>query len=58
MTTLQQEIVTSFLKELDEAKCIDAQKIDIFRGLLSDGKKLRADDVIKMLTLSCGGDIK
>jgi molybdopterin converting factor small subunit len=57
MTTLQQEIAESFLKELEESKHLDARKVEELRALISDGKKLKADDIIKILAPPAGGDL-
>jgi hypothetical protein len=58
MTTLQKEITESFLAKLKECKDIDAHKIEQLRALLEGGKKLKADDIIKILSLPAGGDLK
>jgi hypothetical protein len=58
MTTLQQQIVESFMKELDESKHVDAQQIEQLKAVFNDGKKLKVDDVIKILSPSVAGDVK
>lgn len=58
MATLQQEIAESFLKKLEECEHIDSQQIEQLRALLSDGKKLKPDDILKILSPAVGGDLK
>lgn len=57
MATLQQEITESFLKKLEESEHLDPEKIEQLRKLLSDGKKLRADDLVKIFTATASGDL-
>lgn len=58
MATLQQQIAEQFLAKLAESKDVDAEKIDQLRKLLADGKKLKADDLVKLFSLPVGGDLK
>jgi DNA-binding GntR family transcriptional regulator len=58
MPTLQQQIVEKFLARLAEAKDIDAAKIARLRALLADGKKVKAEDFVKVFSLPAGGDLK
>jgi hypothetical protein len=56
MATLPQQIVEKFLLKLTESKDVDTERIEQLRGLLADGKKLKADDVVKIFSPS-GGDL-
>jgi hypothetical protein len=58
MATLQQQIAETFLAKLAESKAMDAEKIDKLRTLLSNSKKPKADDLVKIFTLPAGGDLK
>jgi hypothetical protein len=41
-----------------ESNQVDAERIGQLRKLLADGKKLKADDLVKIFSLSPGGDLK
>jgi hypothetical protein len=58
MTTLQQQIVETFLAKLAESKEVDAAKIDQLQTLLADNKKVKAEDFLKIFSLPAGGDLK
>ena len=58
MPTLQQQIVEKFLARLAETKDVDAEKIARLRALLADGKKVKAEDFVKVFSLPAGGDLK
>jgi hypothetical protein len=58
MATLQQQITELFLKSLEDSKRVDAEKIEQLRTLLAEGKKLKADEVVKILSLPSGGELK
>jgi hypothetical protein len=58
MATLQQQIVEKFLAKLADSKVLDAEKIDLLRGVLADSKKLKTDEFVKIFTLPAGGDLK
>lgn len=59
MPTLQQTISEKFLAKLAESKEVDAAKIDELRTLLlTDGKKPKADDFVRVFSLPAGGDLK
>jgi hypothetical protein len=58
MATLQQQIAEKFLTKLAESNRVDAKIIDQLRGLLADNKKLKADDLVKIFSLSAGEDLK
>jgi hypothetical protein len=58
MATLQQQIAEKFLAKLAESKDVDAGKIEQLKELLADTKKLKADDLVKVLSAPAGGDVK
>ena len=58
MATLQQQIAEKFLTKLAESNRVDAEIIDQLRRLLADNKKLKADDLVKIFSLSAGEDLK
>jgi hypothetical protein len=58
MATLQQKIAEKFLAKLAESKKVDTDKIDQLRTLLADGKKLKAEEFVKVFSLPAGGDLK
>lgn len=58
MPTLQQQIAEKFLAKLAESKDVDGEKIDLLRSLLTDSKKVKADDFVKVFSLPAGGDLK
>jgi hypothetical protein len=58
MATLQQQIASKFLEKLAESKQVDAPKIQQLKKLLTDSKRPKADDFVKIFSLPAGGDIK
>ncbi len=56
--TLQQQIVEKFLAKLVESTDIDVEKIEQLKTLLSDDKKLKPDELVKIFSLPLGGHIK
>lgn len=52
MASLQQRIVENFLKKLTESKAVDSVKIAQLEQLLSEGKKLKAEDLVKIFSSS------
>jgi hypothetical protein len=57
MPTLHQQIVKKFLGKLGGSKEFDPEKIEKLRAVLADGKKLKAEELVKVFVES-GGDIK
>jgi hypothetical protein len=55
---IQQTIADKFLAKLAERKEGDASKIEQLRVLLTDNKKPKPDDFIKIFTIPAGGDLK
>jgi hypothetical protein len=58
MVTLQQQIATKFFSKLSESKDLDDEKINQLKKLLADGKKVKAEDLVKIFSLPAGGDLK
>jgi hypothetical protein len=58
MPTLQQQIAEKFLAKLSESKDMDAGRIEQLRVLLSNSKKLKPDDLVKVFLQPAGGDVK
>jgi hypothetical protein len=58
MPTLQQDIAEKFLATLAEGKEVDPEKIELIRKLLADGKRPKADDLVKIFSTPVGGDVK
>lgn len=59
MPTLQQIISEKFLAKLADSKEVDAAKIDELRTLLlTDGKKPKVEDFVRVFSLPAGGDLK
>jgi hypothetical protein len=58
MPTLHQQIADKFLAKLAASKEIDTGKIEQLRALLADGKKIKADEFVKIFSQLDGGDIK
>lgn len=58
MTSLQQQIVEKFLAKLTESTDVDIQKIEQLKNLLTDKKKLKPDDLVKIFSLPLGEPIK
>ena len=58
MPTLQQQIAAKFLASISATKALEAEKIDQLRVLLAGGKKLKADELVKLFAEPSGGDVK
>jgi hypothetical protein len=58
MATLQQQIADKFLAKIEESKDVGPEKVAQLRNLLAAGKKLKADDLVKVFSLPAGGDLK
>ena len=58
MATLQKQIADKFLSRLESQDDLNAEKIEQLRCLLAGGKKLKADDLVKIFSLPAGGDLK
>ena len=58
MPTLQQQIAEKFLSKLAESDEVDTAKIEKLRVLLSEHKRPKADDFLKIFTTPAGEDLK
>ncbi len=58
MPTLQQQIVEKFLSKLAESDYVDAAKIENLGVLLSDNKRAKAEDFVRIFTTPAGEDLK
>jgi hypothetical protein len=58
MATLQQTIAEKFLANLASSDAVNARQIEQLRELICDGKKLKADDIVKIFTDGEDGDVK
>ena len=57
MATIQQDIRDKFLARLAAGGTVDAPKLEKLRTLMADGKKLKADDVVKLFSAPTGDGI-
>ena len=57
VATLQQQIAEKFLAKLAGSDGFDAAKIEQLRGLLTRGKKPKADELVAVFSLPAGGDL-
>ena len=57
MVTLQQTIAEKFLASLATSDAVNAKQIEQLRDLINDGKKVKADDIVKIFTAGEGGDV-
>ena len=58
MPTLQAIISEKFFAKLSNSDAIDASKIEQLRTLFAAGKKLKADDLVKIFSLPPGSNLK
>jgi hypothetical protein len=58
MPNLYQQIGEKFLAELEKSKDISPKKLAALRPLFADGKKLKADDLVKIFTSSEDDEVK
>jgi hypothetical protein len=56
--TLQQQIADKFLGRLSTSGTLDAEKIEQLRMLLSGGKKVKPEELVKLFSQPAGDDIK
>jgi hypothetical protein len=57
MPTLQEQIASKFLAELSKDKDFDAAKLQSLRGLLAEGKKPKADELVAIFSVPAGEDV-
>ena len=58
MTTLYQQINEKFLSKLADVKEIDQKKIGQLRVLFAEGKRLKAEDLVKIFSGADAEQIK
>ena len=58
MAKLQNEIADSFLERLKESPDVSSEMVAALRELMSAGKKLKADDLVRVFSPPPGGDVK
>lgn len=58
MSTLQQSIAEKFLAKVAQSKELHSETIEQLRVLMAAGKKLKADEIVKVFQHPGGGDIK
>jgi hypothetical protein len=58
MSTLQQQITEKFLSKLGGSGEVDPDKIEKLRALLSENKKAKAEDFMKIFTEPTSEDLK
>jgi hypothetical protein len=58
VATLQQTIAKKFLDNLSGNDAVNADQIEQLRKLLADGKKVKAEDLVKIFTAAEDGDVK
>lgn len=58
MAKIQQKIADQFLTKLAESKVLDQERIHEIGELLGDGRKVKADDLVRIFSLPPGGDFK
>lgn len=58
MATLYQQIGEKFLAELKKSRDVSAKKLEALRPLFADGKKLKADDLVKIFNSAEDDEVK
>jgi len=58
MAKLQSEIADSLLEKLEESPDVTPEMVAALRALLAAGKKLKADDLVKVFSPPPGGDVR
>jgi hypothetical protein len=58
MPTVQQQIVVKFLANLAQSPDLDKAKIEQLRLLMTGDKQAKAEDFVRVFSMSPGGDIK
>lgn len=57
MATIQTKIREAFFARLTKSGAVDTQKIEQLRAIMDEGKKLKADDVVKLLSALPGDSL-
>jgi hypothetical protein len=58
MATLQRLIADKFLAKLAESKDVGVDKVELLRELLADGKRPKADDLVRVFSDPDSGELK
>jgi hypothetical protein len=58
MPTLQQHIADKFITSLSVTKGLEDERIERLRALLSSGKKIKPDELVKIFVEPSGEDVK
>jgi hypothetical protein len=58
MPTLQQQVADKFVERLSESGALDTERVDQLRTLLTNNKKIKADDLVKLFSQPLGNDVK
>jgi hypothetical protein len=58
MATIQQQITEKFVAKLALSNDVDVETIEALRKLLSDGRKLKADEFVRIFSRPAGGDLE
>lgn len=58
MPTLQQQVTEKFLTRLAKTDTLEPERIEELRTLLASGKKVKAEELVKLFSSPAGGDIK
>lgn len=58
MPTLQAIVATKYFAKLRQTTEVDEAKITQLEALFASGKKIKADDLVKILSSPAGSDIK
>lgn len=58
MSTIQKQVTDKFLAKLAENKEVDAAQIELLRTLLTNGKKPKADDFVRIFSRPAGGEVQ
>jgi len=58
MPTLQRLIAEKFLARMKEGQLLDEQALKQMSDLFGGGKKIKADDLVKVFTSPPGGEVQ
>jgi hypothetical protein len=58
MDTLRQQIIDRFLKRLDESKKFDSAKLEALKKAMGSGNKIKVDQLVEILSMPIGSDLK
>ena len=55
---IQQQIVEKFLARLSATEKFDAVKLELLRKQMTSGNKIKVDDLVQVLSMPGGSDLK